>query len=675
MNCQTMNNAVTNAGGEGTLLANRYHIVRHLGQGGMGSVWLVEDTQLDGKPFAVKMLPSVLVSNKRAYRQLKDEALVAMKLTHSNIVTLRAFEENNGNPFLVMDYIKGQTLDDYLAEKGRLSEDETIRLLKPVAAALDFAHARGIVHRDVKPGNVMIAKDGTPYILDFGIAREIQETLTRVTGKLSSGTLLYMSPEQLNGESPKPAQDVYSFAAMAYECLKGEPPFVRGAIEDQIKNKPPEPLPRGRFCASVMAGLAKKPEDRPLRCEAVLGGGKEGTACASGGGRSRWIVPVCVLTTVVVAVAAYWRLAGVVRDDTAKTLDTPLAQETAHVPSLTSSGTRGVAGESTPAVREAMPTNPPPSAELPMTPPPSKPQPPQEPEAKPVPQQEPPRPDPEFVEMTNRLAKAAKMRDSEYGKVDHFRASPRGFANRLKRVDDARNRWTKIKATYAPKDMDEVRQALDAVVNETEWLRNEIGGMSDNKESRDIAVGCENAFNEFCDAEENANKVLFARVRSQSEWKVVNAEIELARQLIDFGQFTNAIESYSNLHVRVASMLEKERKSAVKAVPSKSNTIEPPSMTVVAFLNGCRVSGAKMKKMDGEVTLPYKWEGAISKGRPFGPYTVTYLDGGVTYAGEFKTTVNWDGHREVPVVLRRLRPGEVPGGVRGTPKGIGSWAF
>ena len=112
----TINDAVTMAGGAGALLAGRYRVVRQLGQGGMGSVWLAEDTQLDNKSFAIKMLPSILVSNKRAYRQLKDEALVAMKLTHPNIVTLRAFEENNGNPFLVMDYIDGQTLDDYLAD-------------------------------------------------------------------------------------------------------------------------------------------------------------------------------------------------------------------------------------------------------------------------------------------------------------------------------------------------------------------------------------------------------------------------------------------------------------------------------------------------------------------------------------------------------------------------------
>ena len=280
MTYDTINDAVTmRPGGEGALLAGRYRIVRQLGQGGMGSVWLAEDTQLDGKQFAIKMLPSILVSNKRAYRQLKDEALVAMKLTHPNIVTLRAFEENNGNPFLVMDYIDGEPLDDCLEEWGTLTEGQTAALLRPVASALDYAHRQGVVHRDVKPGNIMVRKDGVPFVLDFGIAREIQETLTRVTGRLSSGTLLYMSPEQLNGETPAPSQDIYSFAAMAYECMKGEPPFVRGAIEDQIKNKQPTPLigcigrnGANSIARSVMAGLAKNPKDRPTTCMAMLRG-------------------------------------------------------------------------------------------------------------------------------------------------------------------------------------------------------------------------------------------------------------------------------------------------------------------------------------------------------------------------------------------------------------------
>ena len=303
-------------GPNGTFLAGRYRVVRPLGQGGMGSVWLAEDTKLDGYKVAIKMLPSILVNNKRAYAQVKAEALVSLKLSHSNIATVRAFEEEDGNPFLVMDYIDGQTLDDYLAEKGKLTEEETIRLLKPVAAALDYAHTQGVVHRDVKPGNVMIRKDGVPFVLDFGIAREIQETLTRVTGKLSSGTLLYMSPEQLNGEAPKPAQDIYSFAAMAYECLKGEPPFTRGGIEDQIKNKKPEPLgPQFANCGSgVMAGLEKSPEARPAICVAVLSVEAKTTKKSDDKapvvpvGKVRVRVVVALLVLAALAVGGWWWL-------------------------------------------------------------------------------------------------------------------------------------------------------------------------------------------------------------------------------------------------------------------------------------------------------------------------------------------------------------------------------
>ena len=297
MDGNTISNDVTLAGESAKMmLANRYRIIRQLGQGGMGSVWLAEDTLLDNRQCAVKMLPSILVANKRAYKQLKAEALVSMRLIHPNIVTLRAFEENGGNPFLLMDYIDGITLDEYLSEKGCLTEDETIKLLKPVAEALDYAHAEGVVHRDVKPANIMIRKDGCPFVLDFGIAREIQETMTRVTGKLSSGTLLYMSPEQLNGDSPKPTQDVYSFSAMVYECLSGRPPFWRGGIEDQIKTKLPEHLPAEIGIAdSVMQGLSKVPESRPRCCKQVLlRAAEKGAARAAASGAKRCADPLTV---------------------------------------------------------------------------------------------------------------------------------------------------------------------------------------------------------------------------------------------------------------------------------------------------------------------------------------------------------------------------------------------
>ena len=297
---RTINDDKTIAGGIGTMLAGRYHILRQLGEGGMGSVWLAEDRQLDNRKVAIKMLPSIVVTDKRAYQQLKSEALVSLKLVHPNIVTLRAFEENNGAPFLVMDYIEGQTLSDYLAVKGKLGEAETIKLLKPIAAALDYAHGEKVIHRDVKPSNIIIRKDGHPFILDFGIAREIQESMTRVSGATISGTLLYMSPEQLRGAPPAPAQDVYSFAAMAYECLKGEPPFARGEIAHQILNEKPIPLVgRSHFVVSIMAGLNKKPEGRPRNCVAIF---TDDGFCRKGQ-KSRWARPMSLAAGVGLVIA------------------------------------------------------------------------------------------------------------------------------------------------------------------------------------------------------------------------------------------------------------------------------------------------------------------------------------------------------------------------------------
>ena len=267
---KTINESRTD--GTGTVLVGRYRIVRKLGEGGMGSVWLAEDLKLDNDLVAIKMLPSILVHNKKAYAQVKQEAKVSLKLSHANIVKVRTFEEDDDNPFLVLDYIEGESLEDYLAEKGALSESETVRLMTPVAAALDAAHEQGVVHRDVKPGNVMIAKNGKPYILDFGIAREVKETMTKVTGRDSSGTILYMSPEQQRGDDPNPAQDVYSFAAMVYECLTGNPPFYRGDVADQIKNKQPTPLPdKIGVGAAVLSGLGKTPDVRPANCAGVIG--------------------------------------------------------------------------------------------------------------------------------------------------------------------------------------------------------------------------------------------------------------------------------------------------------------------------------------------------------------------------------------------------------------------
>ena len=259
---------------EGTVtLAARYQIVRKLGEGGMGSVWLAEDTKLDGRQVAIKMLPVVLAANKRAIQQLKAEAKLAIQLAHPNIATVRGFEESDEGPFLVIDFIPGQTLEDLLAERGGIPEDKISRLFTPIADALDYAHGQKVIHRDIKPSNILIRDDGPPSIGDFGIARQMKDTMTRVTGRSTSGTLPYMSPEQLRGEAPTPAQDIYSLAATMYECVMGHPPFFRGRIEHQIENVDPDALPsESPLSLAVTQALAKSPSDRPPNARAILCG-------------------------------------------------------------------------------------------------------------------------------------------------------------------------------------------------------------------------------------------------------------------------------------------------------------------------------------------------------------------------------------------------------------------
>ena len=185
-------------GKESKLLADRYRIIRKLGEGGMGLVYLAEDTELNTK-VAIKFIPPQLAGNARAIKNLKKEAQTAMQLSHPNVVRLHDLHTDGHQKFLVMEYIEGKTLDDLMAEKeeGKLTLDELLPIAEQVSAGLDYAHSKKVLHRDLKPSNIMIDKNGTVKLLDFGIAREMKDSYTRITGQETSGTLPYMLPQQL----------------------------------------------------------------------------------------------------------------------------------------------------------------------------------------------------------------------------------------------------------------------------------------------------------------------------------------------------------------------------------------------------------------------------------------------------------------------------------------------
>lgn len=240
--------------------------------------------------------------------KLQEAAERAMRLAHRNIVTQRELLQTDEGIFLVTDYVAGRTLRELLDEHGAPGEEEVIRIFTPLAFALDHAHLRHVVHRDVRPDHILIDESGTPFLADFGTARELEENMFRVTGRRSSGTLPYMSPEQLTGLDPAPAQDVYSFAATLYECLAGHLPFQGEDIAGQIQSRVPAEPPAQdlNLRRAIMRGLAKAPADRPRSCLALLKG--ETRVEVTPAGRVEWDRAVLLAGALVLVIV----LAGII---------------------------------------------------------------------------------------------------------------------------------------------------------------------------------------------------------------------------------------------------------------------------------------------------------------------------------------------------------------------------
>jgi len=262
--------------GVGRMLAERYKIVDRLGVGGMGEVFKALDGELNDLTVAIKVLPPMLAANTRSVNRLRTEAAISLKLTHPCICRLHTFRVDGNVKFLVMEHIPGQTLEEMLdaTDTRRLALAKLLPIARNVAGALDFAHSQNppILHRDIKPSNVMVTPEGLGKVLDFGIARELKDSMTRMTGKDTSGTLLYMSPEQFTGSTPSAASDIYSFAAMLYECLCGHAPFWQGSIAHQLLNQVPVRLPGmpDHVNDALQAGLAKNSADRPATAREMV---------------------------------------------------------------------------------------------------------------------------------------------------------------------------------------------------------------------------------------------------------------------------------------------------------------------------------------------------------------------------------------------------------------------
>ncbi|WP_293698526.1 protein kinase [uncultured Agrococcus sp.] len=251
----------------GQTFGGRYELTSRIAVGGMGEVWRAEDTVI-GRTVAIKILKDEYLGDPGFLERFRAEARHAALVNHEGIANVFDYGEEDGSAYLVMELVPGEPLSAILDRERTLSADRVLDITAQTAAALHAAHQAGLVHRDIKPGNLLITPEGRVKITDFGIARIADQVPLTATGQVM-GTVQYLSPEQASGQPAAPATDIYSLGIVAYECLAGKRPFTGESqvaiamahINDappELPNSLPEPVRN-----LVMSCIAKKPTDRP----------------------------------------------------------------------------------------------------------------------------------------------------------------------------------------------------------------------------------------------------------------------------------------------------------------------------------------------------------------------------------------------------------------------------
>jgi serine/threonine-protein kinase len=255
-----------------------YTIESQLGEGGMGRVYRAVGR--DGQPVALKMAKQEMAADEVFVKRFRREAEIAQRIEHPNVVSVLASGDHDGLPWAAQRYIAGGSLEERLDRWGALDLHQMIATFKQVAGGLDVLHENGLIHRDLKPGNILIDERGNPYIADFGLAKDHMNEGTVLTQPGQAlGSMDYMAPEQIRGEDVTPATDVYALACMLFELLTGRPPFadrtgmrimwahLQDAPAHPSELKPAVPRPVGD---ALLKGLEKDPAARPQSASELM---------------------------------------------------------------------------------------------------------------------------------------------------------------------------------------------------------------------------------------------------------------------------------------------------------------------------------------------------------------------------------------------------------------------
>src|ERR687897_2270186 len=248
-----------------------YRVDSLVGRGGMGVVYRAIDLSLE-RPVALKLIAPELAEDEHFRDRFLREPRLAASLDHPNVIPIYEAGEHDEQLYLVMRYVEGSDLRTLLDRDGKLSPERTLAVLGQVAGALDAAHRRALVHRDVKPANVLLDEDGHVYLTDFGITKQLGGASTD-TGRMV-GTLDYLAPEQIRGEPVDARTDCYALACVLYECLAGTPPFRRGTEAETLwghmQDDPPPVRGKPKLDGVLRKGLAKGKDQRYPNCGALI---------------------------------------------------------------------------------------------------------------------------------------------------------------------------------------------------------------------------------------------------------------------------------------------------------------------------------------------------------------------------------------------------------------------